>query len=85
MTLRLQIHTKAGMNLYSTRELNRSSDKLLAFSGMAQRYESMLNDTYIAGLWRSRLVEDLHWALDYPVTTVAHYRAPSWSWMSIVH
>ncbi|RYP76682.1 hypothetical protein DL771_001604 [Monosporascus sp. 5C6A] len=68
--------------IYGTRRLTKSSDKLPAFSGIAQRYEGILKDVYVAGLWKSRLIEDLHWSAEFWVIPL-RYRAPSWSWMSI--
>ncbi|KAI9868469.1 MAG: hypothetical protein M1813_005913 [Trichoglossum hirsutum] len=70
------------VTIYGTRRLTKSSDKLPAFSGIAQRYEGMLKDVYVAGLWKSRLIEDLHWSSESWVIP-PRYRAPSWSWMSI--
>lgn len=70
------------VNIYGTRLLTKSSDKLPAFSGIAQRYEEMLQDTFVAGLWKSRIIEDLHWSSESWYIP-PDYRAPSWSWMSI--
>jgi len=70
------------VTMYSQRQMAKQSDKLPAFSGLAQRYESILKDVYVAGLWKSQLIKDLHWYAEswyiFP-----YYRAPSWSWMSI--
>jgi Heterokaryon incompatibility protein (HET) len=70
------------VTIYAARGLTKSSDKLPAFSGIAQRYEAMLKDEYIVGLWKSRLIEDLHWSSESWFIPPG-YRAPSWSWMSI--
>ncbi|KAI5919262.1 heterokaryon incompatibility protein-domain-containing protein [Camillea tinctor] len=70
------------INIYGRRHLTKSSDKLPAFSGLAQRYEGLLQDVYVAGLWKSRLVDDLHWSAE-EWCVPADWRAPSWSWMSI--
>jgi hypothetical protein len=46
---------------YSRRKLTRSSDKLVALSGMAQAIHLQNNDDYIVGMWRSKLESQLCW------------------------
>ena len=77
---------------YSVTSLTKEEDKLVAISGIAKRMQGLLDDEYLAGLWRkdlpcqllwwvdnSELVTDLHVARPRP------YRAPSWSWASVNH
>ena len=64
-----------------------ASDKLVAFSGIAKRFASLLQDEYIAGLWKRSLPYLLAWrisgALDNRHVRPVAYRAPSWSWAAI--
>ncbi|KAJ4423588.1 hypothetical protein N0V82_001754 [Gnomoniopsis sp. IMI 355080] len=46
---------------YSRRELTVKTDKMVAISGIAREFEKLLNDQYVAGLWRSSLPEALLW------------------------
>ena len=73
--------------LYSSCKLTRSSDKLIALSGLAQYVQRFIDDEYLAGLWRRELLYDLLWHANssrvIPNTRPAEYRAPSWSWASI--
>ncbi|TKA74899.1 hypothetical protein B0A55_03762 [Friedmanniomyces simplex] len=78
------------VNLYSHGELTfESKDKLIAVSGLARNL-GLPPETYLAGLWRQGLEEQLLWCvLKEGQTTMstaagpAVYRAPSWSWASI--
>ncbi|KAF4992627.1 hypothetical protein FGRMN_7028 [Fusarium graminum] len=67
---------------YGMRKLSKSSDKLPAISGLASIYARLLNDEYVAGLWRSHLLEGLLWR-GLNCRRVQGYRAPSWSWASV--
>ena len=72
---------------YSRCQLTQSSDKLIAIAGLATQAHEILQDEYLAGLWRSTLLRDLLWYA-LPDTSegtsrAAVYRAPSWSWASI--
>lgn len=42
---------------YSSGELTRSSDKLVALGGLAQSYQAETKDQYLAGMWRTNLEE----------------------------
>ncbi|KAH7383209.1 heterokaryon incompatibility protein-domain-containing protein [Pyrenochaeta sp. MPI-SDFR-AT-0127] len=75
---------------YSSTTLTNPSDKLIAISGIAKRIASLVNDTYLAGMWRNDLETQLIWQIDN-YTNVSEmstsrplkYRAPSWSWASV--
>ncbi|KAG7041830.1 HET-domain-containing protein [Colletotrichum scovillei] len=61
-----------------------------AFSNdpLAKAMEEAVDDCYVAGLWESRLVEDLLWACSAPGERATYsrqmtWRAPTWSWASI--
>ncbi|KNG85414.1 hypothetical protein ANOM_007115 [Aspergillus nomiae NRRL 13137] len=60
---------------YSSRNLSHTADRLPALAGIAKRMHSLrANDTYIAGLWRSTLCQDLIW---YDSRLRVHAR-PTW-------
>lgn len=46
---------------YSRRKLTVKTDKMAAISGIAKEFEELLNDQYVAGLWRSSLPHSLLW------------------------
>ncbi|CAI0644521.1 unnamed protein product [Colletotrichum noveboracense] len=75
---------------YTCLNLTKTSDMLPALSGLAREMAEITKDTFLAGLWRNNLEQDLMWH----VSTVANWReqretilgrkwvAPSWSWAS---
>lgn len=74
---------------YSGRNLTKPSDKLPAFSALAERIHANLGGNYLAGLFTANLHSDLIWRLigpssdddmEYPESPA--YVAPSWSWAS---
>ncbi|KAF2687377.1 HET-domain-containing protein [Lentithecium fluviatile CBS 122367] len=75
------------LNSYSRRKLTKKTDKLPALSGLARVVEEQIGDEYVAGLWRSTLLEGILWQAigTHRGATNASpvYRAPSWSWASI--
>ena len=80
------------VNGYSVTGLTKEEDKLVAISGIAKRMQSLLDDVYLAGLWRKDLPFQLLWSVDDISDTAAtrvrakrprRYRAPSWSWASL--
>jgi hypothetical protein len=46
---------------YSKRQLSNAEDKLTAIAGVARYLADATGDTYLGGLWRRRLLEDLFW------------------------
>ncbi|KAF4442098.1 hypothetical protein FACUT_2322 [Fusarium acutatum] len=68
--------------IYGPRKLTEASDKLPAISGLASIFAQRLNDEYVVGLWRSKLLEGLVWQ-GLNCRRVPEYRAPSWSWASM--
>lgn len=69
---------------YSKCKFTKPEDKLIAFSGIAKQFQEATGDTYVAGFWRSYLIEGLIWIGVEPVQEPSSdYRAPSWSWASI--
>ncbi|KAK4215088.1 heterokaryon incompatibility protein-domain-containing protein, partial [Rhypophila decipiens] len=82
------------LGTYSTMDLSFQTDKLVAIFALAQRFLGVLQDEYLAGLWRSELFKGLSWYVNpmqpqkhaLPKPPTAHppspYIAPSWSWAS---
>jgi hypothetical protein len=73
---------------YTCLEITNPHDRLPALSGIT----SGRKDIYLAGLWKSILLESLHWyPLSHSHSARGHvmayrpdgYRAPTWSWASI--
>ncbi|KAJ4395897.1 hypothetical protein N0V93_000113 [Gnomoniopsis smithogilvyi] len=46
---------------YYRRKLTFKTDRMAAISGIAKEFEKLLNDQYVAGLWKSSLPESLLW------------------------
>lgn len=74
---------------YCAREMSVASDKLPGLAGVAQMFNYIMQDTYVAGLWNSTLSVSLGWYLDdvirpqEPRPRPTAYRAPTWSWASV--
>lgn len=73
------------MEHYSRCQLTKASDKLVALSGIARHVQAELQDTYVAGLWKSNFVESLAWRTQAEIRNSRPkiYRAPSWSWAAV--
>ncbi|KAI0174135.1 heterokaryon incompatibility protein-domain-containing protein [Pestalotiopsis sp. NC0098] len=76
------------IEIYSGTRLTRDTDKLIAITGVAQWFESLTHDDYVAGMWRQHLEVQLLWYTveteedSYHDTRPSEYIAPSWSWAS---
>ncbi|KAG7116559.1 hypothetical protein HYQ46_011187 [Verticillium longisporum] len=69
---------------YSHCHFTNPEDKLYAFSGIAKFFQEITDETYIAGMWRSRILDLLGWVVTRPKAKPSGaYRAPSWSWASV--
>ncbi|WYZ39887.1 hypothetical protein EsH8_IV_000228 [Colletotrichum jinshuiense] len=70
---------------YSSCQLTRPGDRLYAFAGVANFFQDFTGDTYLAGIWRDRALQQLCWRVVEPAPrpTKTKYRAPSWSWASV--
>jgi len=69
--------------IYSKRRLTFHNDKLAAISGIASRFAfqwGLQSSSYLAGLWKGNLVNDLLWSTSYFNSKSYPDRAPSWSW-----
>jgi len=71
---------------YTRRELTDGLDKLPAMSGIAESWGQAAIDHYLAGVWESHLPLGLLWSSAQPFrqSEFQAYRAPSWSWASLV-
>jgi hypothetical protein len=72
--------------VYTQRSLSLSTDRLPAIAGVAERLGRVMNDQYLAGLWKSDLARGLLWQRSYPNTRKPQptpYQGPSWSWAAI--
>ncbi len=73
---------------YTKLGITKVQDRLPALSGLAKMIQTQTNDTYVAGLWKSYLVEGLAWVLsgkDFKAEELHSERpctAPTWSWAS---
>lgn len=76
-------HWYSLVSRYRSRKLTFPSDKLPAMSGIARDYSEMLEDSYVAGLWRNSMLGGLAWNSGGGCKAVSDYRAPSWSWASV--
>lgn len=73
------------VSTYSAGLLTRSGDKLPALSGAAKEMRALLEDEYVAGMWRKELLKQLLWSIEPKtlITRPSRYRAPSWSWAAV--
>ncbi|OBS23141.1 hypothetical protein FPOA_03698 [Fusarium poae] len=71
---------------YASSNLTYETDRVIAFSGVAQAFRLLHNieGQYLAGIWTLNLPEGLLWYRhDWAASRSNSYKAPSWSWMSI--
>ncbi|RBR22121.1 uncharacterized protein FIESC28_04626 [Fusarium coffeatum] len=73
---------------YMSRDLTFESDRLVAFAGIAtlyQRFAHIPPGSYLAGIWRQVLLQDLLWTIanGRKASPPQLYRSPSWSWASV--
>ncbi|RDX49067.1 HET-domain-containing protein, partial [Lentinus brumalis] len=73
--------------LYALRATTVPSDRFIAFGGVADMFGRFLRTEYVAGLWRSTLVDDLLWSMNEgrggDAARSTEYLAPSWSWAAL--
>jgi hypothetical protein len=71
------------VSVYSKCRLTFRNDKLAAIFGLASRFAlqwGIQSSSYLAGLWKENLVNDLLWSTPYWKSKLYPDRAPSWSW-----
>jgi hypothetical protein len=69
--------------MYTLRSISVPSDKLPALAAVAEQFNIVSNDQYLAGAWRQTLLSDLLWRSDKRSPRPTEYCAPSWSWASV--
>jgi hypothetical protein len=87
----LYLYWHSLVQAYSRCGITRKTDKLVALTGIAQKYALALQgDVYVAGLWQSQLIIELCWEVDTTPLSGSpqseRYEsevAPSWSWASV--
>ena len=69
---------------YTVRALTKQFDILPAIGGLASRFQGLVEDRYVAGLWEGDLHQGLLWTVEGAIQPgEQRFRAPSWSWASI--
>lgn len=68
---------------YSGGRLTKSSDKLVAISGLARLVHAVTGDSYLAGLWRKNMEDQLCWSVINAAARIMPSTAPTWSWASL--
>jgi hypothetical protein len=72
------------VQLYSSTNVTRYKDKLVAFHGIVANIEGRTGLSSVAGLWKEILLAELLWKTEDPqYIKSTSYRAPSWSWASL--
>ncbi|KAI1213948.1 heterokaryon incompatibility protein-domain-containing protein [Annulohypoxylon truncatum] len=76
---------RAIVTKYTSCQLTKESDKLMAISGVAKTFGEFNGDTYLAGLWKDKIFLYLLWQTDGDKLNPPRRNgyAPSWSWASI--
>jgi hypothetical protein len=79
---------------FTSRSLTKDTDVLPALSGLAQAFQPILNDVYLAGHWKKEIMATLTWSRNairpfdhstrFDLKKPSAYLAPSWSWASVL-
>lgn len=69
---------------YSGLQLTFESDIFPALQGIAHVMQQAKNCEYYAGLWEDNLIDDMLWFCPLPNVRPVAFRAPTWSWASVV-
>ncbi|TGO71107.1 hypothetical protein BELL_0619g00090 [Botrytis elliptica] len=74
------------IQIYTHCSLTNESDRLIAIGGVARQHQKKNGDKYLAGLWQSRIREQMCWFThgehrQHPRENTG--RAPSWSWAAV--
>jgi hypothetical protein len=70
---------------YTSRTLTLQNDIFPALIGLAKKFNSITKATYVAGMWRENLIEDMVWKREESITFTrapSEYLAPTFSWAS---
>lgn len=82
---KLLIQWEVFISAYSRCGLSKEDDKLVAIHGVQQLLSKATGDTLVAGLWRSKLIQELCWTRlgsddVFRNFSPQNWRAPTWSW-----
>jgi hypothetical protein len=70
------------IDAYTRSTLTYPSDKLVAIAGVTSKYQELLNDTCVAGLWETTFIMDLLWCRAWnekrELPRAVDGRAPTW-------
>lgn len=73
---------------YTRQSLSIQSDIFPALQGISKRFQRHRNSIFLAGLWESSIINDLLWRSncvdEQKRTRPEQWRAPSWSWASVL-
>ncbi|UPK95583.1 hypothetical protein LCI18_006518 [Fusarium solani-melongenae] len=84
MTLQTHVLWNNLLERYTSCDLTLHKDRLPAFSGIADLFAHFTGDEYQAGLWRSKLIDQLIWRVPRPKPKPQLQQwLPSWSWASV--
>ncbi|KAF2655341.1 hypothetical protein K491DRAFT_553758, partial [Lophiostoma macrostomum CBS 122681] len=72
------------VNEYTELQLSFQSDIFPALQGLAKSMQAQTKPRYLAGLWEDTLLFDLTWLSHQVSKRPDKWRAPSWSWASVV-
>ncbi|KAF1991781.1 hypothetical protein K402DRAFT_399756 [Aulographum hederae CBS 113979] len=69
---------------YSRRDFSNLNDKLPAISALAQVFQDLTGDRYLAGIWHGDILRGLMWSTPptLNLSRPSSWRAPTWSWAS---
>jgi hypothetical protein len=68
---------------YTRLDITHPSDAFPALQAIATKWQRPAAGDYLAGLWRTNLVQGLLWRSELAGDRLKTYRAPTWSWASI--
>lgn len=68
---------------YSGANLSYGSDRLPALSGIARKQQEITGETYLAGMWKEGLIEQLPWHRTSEKRKRPGRRVPTWCWTAI--
>lgn len=73
---------------YNDLDLTVPRDKFVALSGLAKLMQGLVQDEYVAGLWKSCMITGLLWKIPQPkqqrtAHTLSGSSIPTWSWASV--
>ncbi|OJD39753.1 heterokaryon incompatibility protein [Diplodia corticola] len=81
---------RGAVQSYSSRAFTKRRDRFRAIWGIASEMGALLEDDYVAGLWKGDLLRELLWIVhqenEWPNRVIRlslEYEAPTWSWLSL--